>query len=58
MLDYTELVTGQQYNCKANDIVNEFDVLLTWTGDGWHHNTQNVDGYYPCIVHEVINKAN
>jgi len=58
MIDKKDLIIGQEYNCMANDIISEWSVKLTWTGDGWHHNTENIDGYYPCIVHEVIEKAN
>ena len=53
MLDYKELVTGNRYQCRANDIVTSWEVGLTWIGDGWSHDTQNYEGYYPPIVHEV-----
>ena len=48
-------VVGNKYLCLANDIVSSWQVELTYLGEGqWSHETENVDGEYPCIVDEVI----
>ena len=52
-----ELIVGNEYKCLVNDIVSEWSVKLKWLGDGWSHETENVDGYYPCIVEHVIQRA-
>ena len=57
MLTKDELITGEKYNCKANDIITSWDVVLTWIGDGWSHETQDYEGYYPPIVHEITSKV-
>ncbi len=54
MIDRTKLVVGQVYEVVANDMITEWTVQLEWLGDGWSHPTQNIDGYYPCIVAELL----
>ena len=51
-----DLIIGEIYQCKVNDIVSGWEEALEWLGDGWSHPTENFDGYYSCIVHEVIEK--
>lgn len=54
MINTDNLVKGRQYSVMANDIVSQWRVVLTWTGDDWSHESENVDGRYPAIVHDII----
>ena len=46
---------GKRYLCFANDIVNSWKVELTYLGnERWSHDTENINGEYTPIVHEVI----
>jgi len=57
MVNIEELIIGQKYLCKANDIITSWSVQLTWLGDGWSHESQNYEGYYPPIVHEIMKEV-
>ena len=54
MIDKDKLVIGERYWCEANDIVSGWQVALVWLGDGWSHDTENFEGYYPPIVDGAI----
>jgi hypothetical protein len=54
MLTKEDLIIGKKYLCNANDIITSWPVELTWIGNGWSHESQNIEGYYPAIVHEII----
>jgi len=56
MIERKDLVVGEIYRCKINDIVSGWEDSLEWLGDGWSHATENIDGYYPCIVEYAICK--
>jgi hypothetical protein len=52
------LEVGDTYECVANDIVNEWSVNLMYLGSSlWSHPTENHEGSYPAIVHEVAKHA-
>lgn len=57
MINKKDLIVGSKYLCNANDIITSWEVELTWLGDGWSHETQNVEGYYPPIVDDVISEV-
>ncbi len=51
-------VMGDKYKVMANDIISQWEVELTYLGSGeWSHPSQNVDGVYPPIVHEILEKV-
>lgn len=48
-------VMGNYYKCKANDIVNGWEVTLQYLGQReWSHDTDNFEGSYPAIIHEIV----